>query len=147
MWWMASSASIISDNKPSHLRAWLGCFWMRSMLLHATFVSNRCSSDACIKTVQCMMLLLVHYHAMRSEEQVCMNRRLKFTTQDYKKKSNMIFLLEVMKGNIKQWEICAKMYKWSKQILRRKSGNTCRAIRCLQCVFLFWCVWLLPWKK
>lgn len=35
MWWMASSPSIISDNKPPHLSSWLGCSWMQSMLTHA----------------------------------------------------------------------------------------------------------------
>lgn len=37
MWWMASSPSIFSDNKPPHLSSWLGCSWMRSMLTHASF--------------------------------------------------------------------------------------------------------------
>lgn len=93
MWWMASSPSIISDNKPSHLCTWLGCFWMRSMLLHATLSLNRCSSDACIKAVLCIMFLLLHYLTMRSDEQVSVIGRLRFMARDHKENLIWFFII------------------------------------------------------
>lgn len=48
------------------------------------FCLHRCSGNACIKAVLCMMFLLLRYHTMRSDEQVSVIGRLWFTARDHK---------------------------------------------------------------
>ena len=99
MWWMASSPSIISDNKPSHLCTWLGLLLNAIHTFARNFVSNRCSSDTCIKAVLCMMFLLLHYYTMRSHEQVSVIGRLRFMAHDHRENLIWLFIIRDVVGH------------------------------------------------